>query len=93
MFLRKNNRSVLVDYDIDHIDDNIETMQNSILMDMIMKELSEEEREIVVLHVVEDLTFIEIANIVEKKLSTVLSQYHRSIKKLKNKYGGAHNEK
>ena len=93
MFLRKNNRSVLVDYEIDHVDDKIEDMQNSILIDMFMNELSEEEREIIVLHVVEDLTFIEISKIVNKNLSTVLSQYHRSVKKLKRKYGGAHREK
>ena len=92
MFLRKNNRNVLVDYEIDHIDDKVEEMNNSIIMSMIMNELNDDEREIVVLHVVEDLTFIEISKILDKNLSTVLSKYHRSIKKLKSRYGGAQHE-
>ena len=93
MFLRKHSRTILVDYDIDHVDDKVEKMNNSLLVDMIMNELKDDEREVVVLHIVEDLTFLEISKILEKKLSTVLSIYHRSIKKLKQKYGGAQHEK
>ena len=49
----------------------------------LMKALSEEEREIVVLHAVSGFKHREIADILDIPLSTVLSKYHRSIKKLK----------
>ena len=46
--------------------------------------LTDEERNIVVLHALSGLKFREIANILEKPLATVLSKYHRSLKRLKN---------
>ena len=45
------------------------------------------EREIVVLHVINDLTFREIAEITKKPLGTVLWIYNKAIKKLKGKVG------
>jgi len=43
------------------------------------------ERQIVILHVINDLKFREIATIVEKPLGTVLWIYNKAIKKLKEK--------
>ena len=43
------------------------------------------ERQIVTLHVINDLKFREIAEIVEKPLGTVLWIYNKAIKKLKEK--------
>ena len=47
-----------------------------------MAQLSEEERQIVVLHAVSGLKHREIADILEKPLSTVLNKYRRALKKL-----------
>ncbi len=89
MFLRKENKTVLVDYQIDSIDNKHQTYNDSILLDMIMNEMNDIEREILVLHIIENLTFLEISHILNKNISTILSQYHRCIKRLKKKYGGA----
>lgn len=51
----------------------------------ILAPLNDSEREIVVLHVLDDLKFREIAEITGKKLSTVLVTYNRAMKKLKRK--------
>lgn len=48
-----------------------------------MERLSDEERQIVVLHAVAGFRHREIASVMELPLATVLSKYHRSLKKLK----------
>ena len=48
---------------------------------------SQEEREIVTLHVILDYKFIEISRIVDKPLGTVLWIYNKAIKKLKERIG------
>ena len=53
------------------------------LVKKIISLLSEEEREIVVLHIVWELKHREIAKLLNKPLSTVLSKYNRAIKRLK----------
>ena len=51
----------------------------------LMNMLSEEEREIISLHVVSGLKHREIAKLLGKPLSTVLSKYNRAIKRLRIK--------
>lgn len=46
--------------------------------------LGAEERQIILLHAVSGLKHREIAQLVEQPLSTVLSKYHRGLKKLKS---------
>ena len=46
--------------------------------------LTDEERQIVILHAVTGLKHREIADLLELPLATVLSKYHRSLKKLRN---------
>ena len=48
-----------------------------------MRHLSDEERQIVVLHAVAGFRHREIAKALDMPLATVLSKYHRSLKKLK----------
>ena len=48
-----------------------------------MNSLNEEEREIVSMHVSGGMSFREIASFMDLNLSTVLSKYHRSVKKMK----------
>ena len=50
--------------------------------------LGEQERQIVLLHAVSGLKHREIAQLMELPLATVLSKYHRGLKKLKKKLEG-----
>ena len=50
----------------------------------IMRVLTKEEQEIITLHVVSGLKHREIAKLINKPLSTVLSKYNRAIKKLQS---------
>lgn len=51
-----------------------------------MERLSDEERQIVVLHAVAGFRHREIAGLLGLPLSTVLSKYHRAVKKLRNDF-------
>ena len=64
-------------------DENLEekTINNEFLNEMLLK-LNESEREVVSLYIVTGLKHREIAKILDKPLSTVLSKYNRAIKKL-----------
>jgi len=53
----------------------------------ILDLLEKDEKEIVVLHVINNLKFREIAEITHKPLGTVLWIYNKAIKKLKEKVG------
>lgn len=46
--------------------------------------LSDEERQIITLHSISGLKHREIADLLNLKLTTVLSKYHRGLKKLKD---------
>lgn len=68
--------------------DYLETNEELSTIDRIvltecMSRLSDQERQIVVLHVVSGFKHREIASMLELNLSTVLSKYHRAIHKLK----------
>ena len=57
--------------------------EDRIVIEACMNQLTEEERQIVVLHAVSEMKHREIADVLDLPLSTVLSKYHRAIKKLK----------
>ncbi len=57
--------------------------EDRIVLRGCMQRLSDEEREIVVLHVLGGMRHREIAAAMQLPLSTVLSKYHRALKKLK----------
>ncbi|MGN1061448.1 MAG: RNA polymerase sigma factor [Candidatus Coproplasma sp.] len=59
-----------------------EVLINNAFLREIMRTLTEEEREVVTLHVVSGMKHREIAKLLHKPLSTVLSKYNRAIKKL-----------
>ena len=54
-----------------------------LLLGALLTGLTDEERQIVVLHAMTGLKHREIADLLNLKLSTVLSKYHRAIKKLR----------
>lgn len=55
---------------------------NSQFLREVLSKLDNEEREIISLHIVSGLKHREIAKLLDKPLSTVLSKYNRAIKKL-----------
>ena len=55
---------------------------NNAFISNMLKILSDEEREIISLHLVSGFKHREIADIIDKPLATVLSKYNRAIKKL-----------
>ena len=58
-------------------------VEERLLLEAAFKQISDEERNIIVLHVLSGLKHREIAKILDLPLATVLSKYHRAIKKLK----------
>jgi RNA polymerase sigma-70 factor (ECF subfamily) len=63
------------------------TSEKELIVKQMIETLKEDEREIVILHVIGDLKHREIAEIVGKPLGTVTWMYNQAIKKLKNEYG------
>ena len=61
--------------------------ENRIVTRAVMAHLSEEERQIVVLHAVAGIKHREIAQLLDKPLSTVLNKYRRALKKLESMLG------
>ena len=59
------------------------TPDDKLVIEACMKLLSDEERQIVVLHAVSGFKHREIAAMLQLPLSTVLSKYHRALKKMK----------
>lgn len=57
---------------------------DSIFLRDLMRTLSSEEREIISLHIVSGMKHREIATLLDKPLSTILSKYNRAIKKLQS---------
>lgn len=67
---------------------SIGNIENRILIEMMFKELSGEEREIIIMHDVAGMKFREISQVVDKPVGTVLARYNRSIHRLQKKYAG-----
>ena len=59
-----------------------ERIINNTFLVQILKTLNEEERQVITLHIVSGMKHREIAKVLGKPLSTVLSKYNRAIKKL-----------
>ncbi len=59
---------------------------NKLLLKTIIESLEDEERQIFILNSIDNYKFREIANLLDLKLSTVLSKYHRAMKKIRSIY-------
>lgn len=55
-----------------------------LVLEGVLKKLTEEEREIIMLYAVSGMKHREIAESLNMKLSTLLSKYHRGLKKLRS---------
>lgn len=63
-------------------DDPALTQEDRLTLEALLGQLSDEERQIVTLHAIAGLKHREIAALLKLPLSTVLSKYNRSMKKL-----------
>ncbi|WMJ83888.1 RNA polymerase sigma factor [Oscillospiraceae bacterium LTW-04] len=61
------------------------SLEDKMVLNTALKELSSQECQIVLLHAVSGLKHREISDLLDLALPTVLSKYHRALKKLKNK--------
>ncbi len=85
MKLRKRGDHLSLDESL-HEDEafaKIDNTEERLVLEAALTQLSEEERQIVLLHALSGLTNREIASLMNLPLNTVLSKYHRSMKKLK----------
>lgn len=80
MKLRKEKATSDID---DVVFASVDNNDDKILIKYLLDKLTKEEREIVILHVVNGFKFHEVANLLNLKLSTTLSKYHRAIKRIK----------
>jgi RNA polymerase sigma-70 factor (ECF subfamily) len=71
-------------YDVG-VENNLEDdLHKEQLVDILLKTLKEDERQIVIMHAMSNMKHKEIAEIMDMPLSTVLSKYKRSLQKLRN---------
>lgn len=70
-----------------HSPDPFLAVENRIVTQAVMEKLNAEERQIVVLHAVAGMKHREIADLLEKPISTILNKYRRALKKLENYLG------
>lgn len=86
MKLRQNGRTAELDekeWDAIPAEDQGVPAEDRYLLQDALAILSDQEREIVMLHAVSGLKHREIAELLELPLATVLSKYHRALKKLR----------
>lgn len=87
MRLREQGRTVAVspeDWHTMFADIPAVDHEERLLLAALLEILSDEERQIVMLHAMTGLKHREIAELLEMKLATVLSKYNRAIKKLRH---------
>jgi RNA polymerase sigma factor, sigma-70 family len=80
---QKNDSITLTDMENDLNFSYVSDVEDRLVLQTALKILSSEETEIILLHAISGFTHREIAKSLEMKLSTVLSKYHRGLKKLK----------
>ena len=92
--IRKNKRMTYDNIDtLEHLLKAKDISYDKVLLKTILEELNDEERQIIILNSMCGFTFLEIGRMLNLKLSTVLSKYNRTVKKVRNKYKEAINEK
>lgn len=84
-YYRKEKRVTIVDPQIGFIEKTVKPDKSYEVIDMI-KNLNDEEKEIVLLRVVSSIKFKDIAISLNKPLGTVLWIYNKAIKKLKKEH-------
>ncbi|MEL7661771.1 RNA polymerase sigma factor [Acetobacterium wieringae] len=80
---QKNDCIEMTDLENDLNFSYVSDQEDRLVIQTALKILSSEEIEIILLHAISGFTHREIAKNLDMKLSTVLSKYHRGLKKLK----------
>ena len=91
MKLRERQKSVSVpaeDMDYKLVFEPDTDISLRLTLETAMKVLNEQDHRIIILHALSDMTFRDIARIMEMPLATVLSKYHRGLKKLRKELEG-----
>lgn len=87
--LRENSKRT--DYDDAHPESidfsSVSSADERMLIESVFSVLTDEEKQVLVLHAVSGMKHREIASVLELPLNTVLSKYHRAVKKLRNAVG------
>ncbi len=88
MKLRKENREQPVELEECHgliAMDQVGAAEDRIFLKEMFQNISGEDRDIIIMHVMMGMKHKEIVKILGKPVGTVLSRYHRSMKLLKQK--------
>jgi len=80
---QKNDSLTLTDLENDLNFSYVSDKEDRLVLQTALKILNNEETQIILLHAISGFTHREIAKSLEMNLSTVLSKYHRGLKKLK----------
>lgn len=91
MKLRSEKRQKTVNIDDCRIEDyrnelsleQISVTEDRLLLEQLFQNISGEDRDIIIMHVVMGMKHREIAELLDMQIGTVLSKYHRSMKLLK----------
>lgn len=83
--LRQRGKDLALDDSRDTTPDfsMVDNAEQRLVLEALFRVLTTEEKEILVMHVANGLKHREIATVLEMPLNTVLSKYHRAMKKLK----------
>ena len=87
MRIREQSRTVTIEpesWQSLFADEPAVTSEDQLVLASLMETLSDQERQIVVLHAMTGLKYREIAELLNLRLPTVLSKYNRALKKLRN---------
>ena len=83
-----NKKKKEVCYDLSLYEDEIPSHTDETpLLDLVYETLTGDEREVFILHVIDDLKHREIAKIMKKPLGTITWIYNKAFKKMKEKVG------
>ena len=85
-FENKSRSEVSCDEIVINTPDEVPEVKKDTSIDHMLNGLNDFEKEVVTLHLVSNMKFKDIANMLDKPLSTILSKYNRAIKKLKILY-------
>ena len=95
-FIKSQNKNIIVKDDlILSIIDNNSTTDKYIyknLLEDLSKYLDELEVKIIIYHCLEGMKFKDISKILNKSTNTVITIYHRAIKKFKKKVGNIYHD-
>jgi len=80
---QKNNVDLEVLNNVGVVDKHNKKVEDKMVLDLAFQMITLEERNIIMLHVIGGMKYREIAKLLNLPLSTVLSKYHRAIKRMK----------